>query len=177
MRKAAVFAAILALAGQAHAADLGKPKDLTPEQIMALPDPSKATCYVETSIAGTFLRDTREAQAGVGGGCDARLYNLIIGGGARADLSDWQNSASIFAKIGLVLNDGVNLLGTAEWKVPEFKLDRAGQLMLGAEAEVKLAIWNPNLWGFFGGQVAATKFGSLATKDDVVVRTGLRLKF
>lgn len=176
MRYLAAIAATL-LAVPALAADLGKPKDATLEQIMALPDPSKATCYVETSVAGTFLRDTREAQAGVGGGCDARLYNLIIGGGLRADLADWQNTASIFAKLGMVLNAGVHLYGTAEWKVPEFKLDKAGQLMLGAGTEVKLEIINPGLWLFTEAAVTAAKFGSAASKDDVAVRSGLRLRF
>lgn len=178
MRKLLIVAALL-LASPALAADLGKPKDMTFEDLLKAkaPQPQSTTCYVETSVAGTFLRDTREAQAGVGGGCDARLYNLIIGGGLRADLADWQNTASIFAKLGMVLNAGVNLYGTAEWKVPEFKLDKAGQLMLGAGTEVKLEIINPGLWLFTEAAVTAAKFGSAASKDDVAVRSGLRLRF
>lgn len=159
----------------AKAADKGAPA--TPAQIQALPSPQATTCYVETSAAGTFLRDTREAQAGIGGGCDAKLANLILGGGTRADLADWRNTGSVFAKLGVALNAGVTLYGLAEWKVPEWKIKDAGQLMLGGGTEVKLELVNPNLWLFAEGSFAAAKFGSAIAKDELSTRLGLRLKF
>ncbi|MEQ1670121.1 MAG: hypothetical protein ABL893_04600 [Hyphomicrobium sp.] len=169
------IAAALALALPAHAADKAGPP-ATFEQIVAARANSTA-CYVETSVTGVFLRDTREAQAGAGFGCEAKLFNLLIGGGLRADLSDWQNTGSIYMKLGVAINSGVNLYGLAEWKVPEWKVKDAGQLALGAGTEIKLELINPGLWFFTEGTIAATKFGPLATKDDIAARTGLRLKF
>ncbi len=160
----------------AKAADKGAPATL--EQIMALKDPSKSTCYLEASVAGTALKSApREAQGGIGGGCDAVLANLLIGGGIRADWADWRNAGSIFAKMGVMLNSGAAIYGIAEWKVPEWKIKDAGQLALGAGAELKLELINPNFWIFGEGTVAASKFGPLATKDDVTARIGARYKF
>lgn len=175
MRKvAAIAAAALALALPAQAADKGKPATL--EQLISAPGNPLAGCYVETSIAGTFLRSDREAQAGIGGGCDAILANLVIGGGIRADMADWRNTGSIFAKLGIKINNGATIYGLAEWKVPEWKVKDAGQLALGAGSELQLQLINPNLSIYAEGTFAATKFGT-ATKDDIATRLGLRYRF
>lgn len=184
MRKLLIVAALMTVGffdasrNTSFAADLGKPKDMTFEDLLKAkaPQPQSTTCYVETSVAGTFLRDTREAQAGIGGGCDAKLYNLIIGGGLRADISDWQNTGSVFMKLGVAINSANTIYGLAEWKVPEWKIDKAGQVAIGAGAELKLELINPGLWLFGESTFAATKWGQ-ATKDDLNVRTGLRLRF
>lgn len=177
MRKL-LIAAVLALSVPAHAADKNGPP-ATLDQILALESLKRPmTCNVELSAAGTFLKaGPREASGGFGGGCDVIAANLLIGAGLRADFADWRNSGSLFAKIGLVLNSGAHLYGLAEWKVPEWKVKDAGQLHLGAGGELKLEIVNPNLWIFTEGTIAATKFGPLATKDDIVVRTGARYRF
>lgn len=170
----AVAAALLA--SGALAADKGAPH-ATLDQMLLAPSQNRATCFVETSAAGVFLRDNREAQGGAGVGCDAKLYQLLIGGGVRADFSDWRNTGSIFARLGVYLNNGAVAYGIAEWKVPEWKVKDAGQLAIGAGAELKLDIINPGLWAFVEGTADATKFGAPATKDDVTTRLGLRLKF
>lgn len=168
-----VIAALIAV--PALAADKGKIATL--DDLIEKKSPNYTTCFVETSAAGVFLREAREAQGGAGVGCDAKLYNLLIGGGVRADFSDWRNTGSIFAKIGVFINNGAAVYGLAEWKVPEWKVKDAGQLALGAGAELKLDIINPGLWAFVEGTADATKFGSTATKDDITTRLGLRFKF
>lgn len=173
MRKLSLIAAVLALALPAHAADKGQPA--TFEDIIALRD-RPVSCYVETSVAGTFLRDTREAQAGIGGGCDVKAANLILGAGIRADFADWRNAGSLFAKLGVALNAGAIVYGLAEWKMPDWKPQDAGQLAIGAGGEVKLELLSPSLWLFSEGTFSATKWGQ-ATKDDVTGRVGLRFKF
>jgi len=85
MRKVAALTAILA-ASPALAADLGRPATLA--DIQSLPPPSLARCYAETSVTGTFLRTDRVASYGIGGGCDATLASLVIGGGLRGDWTD-----------------------------------------------------------------------------------------
>lgn len=167
--------AVAFLATSAHAADKGQPA--TFEQIMSLPERKAVTCYVETSVAGTFLRDDRQASAGIGGGCDAKLANLLIGGGVRADFAEWRNAGAIFAKLGVYLNNGVAAYGWAQWNVPKWKIKDAGQLMLGGGVEVKLDIINPNLSAFGETGVVASKYGSGVGKDDLQSRLGLRLKF
>jgi len=178
MRKALVFAAILlALSGcRSAAADLGKPA--TFEDIIALKGASPARCYVETSVAGTFLRADRQANVGIGGGCDLTLANMVLGGGIRGDWKDGAGTAagSIFAKLGIAINNGAVIYGLAEWKVPEWKIKDAGQLGLGGGAELSLNIINPKISIFTEGTWAASKFGT-ATKDDVNARVGLRYKF
>lgn len=169
----AAIAGILALATPALAADKGAPATI--EQIIAARD-RPATCHVEASASGTFLRDNREAQFGAGLGCDVILANLLLGGGFRADFADWRNTGSVFVKLGISINNGAHLYGIGEWKVPEWKVKDAGQLAVGAGAELKLDIINPNLWGFAEGTYAATKWGT-ATKDDLNTRIGIRYKF
>lgn len=177
MRKALVFAAILAAALPVQAADKGAPP-ATVEDIIALRNTSLARCYVETSVAGTFLRAEREASAGIGGGCDATLANLVIGAGVRGDWKDGAGTAagSIFAKLGVAINNGATVYGLAEWKIPEWKIKDAGQLAIGAGAEISLNVINPNLSIFSEATYAATKWGT-ASKDDANVRAGLRYKF
>jgi hypothetical protein len=172
---AAAFITLGLTAYGSMAADLGKPATL--DQILALPDRKASTCYVEASAAGTYMQSSREAQAGIGGGCDAILANLVIGGGIRADFADWRNAGSVFAKIGLVINSGAHIYGLAEWKVPEWKPSAAGQLMLGVGSEIKVEIINPNLWLFGEFSAAASKFGPAVAKDDVGVRIGARYRF
>lgn len=169
-----VIAALIA--SPALAADKGQPH-VTLDQMLLAPTPSRATCFVETSAAGVFLRDDRQAQGGAGVGCDAKLYQLLVGGGVRADFSGWRNTGSVFARVGVFINNGAVVYGLAEWKVPEWKVRDAGQLALGAGAELKLDIVHPGLWAFAEGTADATKFGATATKDDVTTRLGLRLKF
>lgn len=176
MRKLPILAAFLALASPAVAADKGKPP-ATLDDLLKDRAPNYTTCFVETSATGVFLRDNREAQFGAGVGCDARLYNLLIGGGVRADFSDWRNTGSIFARVGMFINNGAVVYGLAEWKVPEWKVKDAGQLAIGAGAELKLEILAPGLWAFAEGTADATKFGPAATKDDVTARVGVRYKF
>lgn len=173
MRKL-LIAAVLALAPAAHAADKGAPATL--EQIMSLPDKRTVSCYLETSVAGTFLRDDREASAGIGGGCDVAVASILIGGGIRADFADWRDAGSIFAKIGLALNAGSIIYGLAEWKVPDWRPQDAGQLAVGGGLEVKLEPINPSLWLFGEGTYAAETWGQ-TTADDVTGRLGVRWKF
>lgn len=175
MRYASSIAAIF-VALPVHAADLGKPATL--EDIIALrAKDQSATCYVESSVSGTFLRNDRQAQAGFGGGCDIKLANLLIGGGLRADFADWRDNGSVFVKIGMVINSGADIYGTAGYKIAGWKLKDAGQLMLGAGAELKLEIVNPNLWVFGEAAIAATKFGAAVEKDEIETKIGLRYKF
>lgn len=169
-----VIAALIA--APALAADKGKPA-ASLDDLLKPANPNSTACYVETSVTGVFLRSDRQAQGGAGLGCDAKLYNLLIGGGMRADWSDWRDTGSVFARVGMYVNSGVALYGLAEWKVPAWKIRDAGQLALGAGTEIKLELINPNLWIFTEGTIAATKFGPTATKDDIAARTGLRLKF
>jgi len=170
----AVAAALLA--SGALAADKGG-KVATLDDLLRDRSPNYTTCFVETSATGVFLRDDRQVQGGAGVGCDARLYNLLVGGGLRADFADFRNTGSIFARIGIFINNGAVVYGLAEWKVPEWQPRDAGQLALGAGAELKLDIIAPGLWAFAEGTADATKFGSTATKDDVTARVGLRYKF
>lgn len=176
MRYASAIAAIL-VALPVQAADLGKPATLA--DIQSLPPPSLARCYAETSVTGTFLRTDRVASYGIGGGCDATLANLVIGGGLRGDWTDGAGIAvgSVFAKLGIAINNGATLYGLAEWKVPDWKIKDAGQLALGAGGELSLSIINPNLSLFAEGTVGAAKFGATATKDDVNTRLGLRYRW
>lgn len=176
MRKMIALAALaLALSGcKASAADKG---EMTLDQFLNTPAKKLGGCFVESSVVGTFLRADREAQGGIGGGCDAVLANLILGAGIRADWADWRNAGSIFAKLGVKINNGVDVYGLAEWKIPEWKVRDAGQLAIGAGTEIKLDIINPALSMFGEGTVAATKFGTAATKDDVTARFGLRYRF
>jgi len=176
MRKLPILAAFLALSTSAIAADKGKPS-ASLDELLKPANPNSTACYVETSVTGVFLRSDRQAQGGAGLGCDAKLYNMLIGGGLRADFADWRNTGSVFAKVGFYLNSATALYGLAEWKVPEWKVRDAGQLALGAGAELKLEIVNPQLWLFLEGTADATKFGATATKDDVTARTGIRFKF
>jgi hypothetical protein len=165
----------LAFAPVAHAADKGKPATLA--DIMALPErPASVSCYVETSVAGTFLRDDRQASAGIGGGCDTRIAALILGGGIRADFSDFRDAGSIFARIGLPLNSGATVYGLAEWKMPGWSPKDTGQLAIGGGGEVKLDLLSPNMWLFSEATYAASKWGQ-TTADDVTGRLGLRWKF
>lgn len=175
MRYVAALAVIFA-ATPALGADKGKPA--TFQDIIALQDPRPTRCYVETSVAGTFLRADRQASAGIGGGCDVTLANMVIGAGIRGDWADGKGNAagSIFAKLGISINNGAVVYGLAEWKIPEWKVKDAGQLGIGGGAELSLSIINPNLSVFGEGVFAASKFG-LATKDDVTTRLGLRYRF
>lgn len=175
-----VAAAAVAFAAPCHrasAADKGGKAATLDDLLKDRASPNSTACFVETSVTGVFLRSDRQAQGGAGVGCDAKLYNLLIGGGVRADFSDWRDSGSLFAKVGMYVNSGVALYGLAEWKVPAWKIRDAGQLALGAGTEIKLELINPNLWIFTEGTIAATKFGPTATKDDIAARTGLRFKF
>jgi hypothetical protein len=175
MRKLPIIAAFLAFAAPALAADKGKPEAKL-EHLLA-PQTSATTCYVETSVTGVFLRSTREAQAGGGVGCEAKLYNLLIAGGIRADASDWRNTGSINARIGLFLNNGANAYVWASWNVPEWKVKQAGEAMVGAGAELKLDIINPHLRAFLESGVAASKFGTDGQKDAIETRLGFRYAF
>lgn len=174
MRKMIALAA-LAFAIPAHAADKGRPHATLDQVLLSAPRP--VTCFVETSVAGTFLKADREAIAGIGGGCDAQLANLILGGGIRADWGDLKNTGSIFAKLGVSINNGAIVYGLAEWKVPEWKPAQAGQLAIGAGLEIKLDIINPNLSGFVEGTHSALKWGAGATVDDTNIRLGARYRF
>lgn len=175
MRKLLIIAAAALLAAPAIAAD--KSKVATLDDLIEKRSPNHTACYVETSVTGVFLRSTREAQAGGGAGCEAKLYNLLIAGGMRADASDWRNTASINARIGLFLNNGANAYVWASWNVPEFKVKQAGEAMVGAGAELKLDIINPHLRAFIESGVAASKFGTEGQKDAIETRLGFRYAF
>jgi hypothetical protein len=175
MRKVSLIAAALvALALPAYAADKGPPASL--DQIMSLPDRKAVSCYLETSVAGIFLRTDREASAGIGGGCDAHVANLIIGAGIRADFADWRDAGSIYARLGLALNAGAIIYGVAEWRMPDWRPQDIGQLAIGGGVELKLEPINPNLWLFSEGTYAAETWGK-APADDITGRIGLRFKF
>ena len=175
MRYLAAIAGILALASPALAADKGAPATL--EQILAMPDRKAATCHVQASAAGTFLRDNREAQFGAGLGCDVILANMILGSGVRAEFADFRNTSSVFAKMGLVVNSGANLYLLASWNVKDLRARQAGQGRFGAGAEMKMEFINPGLWIFAEGEAPFTKFGPGFEKDELNIRTGIRLKF
>jgi hypothetical protein len=175
MRKLPIIAAFLALATPAMAADKGKVATL--DDLIEKRSPTHTACYVETSVTGVFLRSTREAQAGGGLGCEAKLYNLLIAGGMRADASDWRNTASINARVGVYLNNGANAYVWASWNVPDFKIKQAGEAMVGAGAELKLDIINPQLRAFLESGVAASKFGTEGQKDAIENRFGFRFAF
>lgn len=134
-------------------------------------------CYAETSVAGTFLASgPREATGGIGGGCDVALGKATLGAGIRADWLDL-TSGSLFGKLGIAINPHASVYALAVWSVPDWKLTKAGQLQLGAGAELSLASLVPNTSAFVEATSAVSKFGPLATRDDVIVRLGLRYRF
>lgn len=173
MRYIAAIAAIFT-ALPAVAADKGAPATL--DQILAMePFKRPVACYVEASATGVSLKDDREAQGGLGGGCDLTLANLVLGGGIRADFADWRNNGSIFMKFGVAINQGANAYLIGEWKVPEWKVDKAGQLMIGGGADIRLSIINDRLRAFGEVTTEASKFGALADKHEWNGRIGFKL--
>lgn len=174
MRYLAAIAAIFT-AFPALAADKGAPATI--DQIMALPASKAATCHVQASAAGTFLRDNREALFGAGLGCDVILANMILGAGVRAEFADFRNTSSVFAKLGLVVNSGANIYLLASWNVEDLRANKAGQGRFGAGAEMKMEFISPGLWVFAEGEAPFTKFGPGFEKDEINVRTGIRIKF
>ena len=158
----------------AMGADLAKPA--TPKQIAELPLPSMQGCYVEASAAGTFLRaGNRDAIGGIGGGCDAILSGILLGGGLRADFGD-ATAGSVFAKLGVMVNSSLALYGLAEWKVPDWKIKDAGQASIGAGLETRIQ-WVDGLSLFAEGTTSVSKSGPNTTTDDVQVRLGARRRF
>lgn len=178
MRKAAATAAILALAipgCPAKSADLGGPP-ATFEQILAVrAQPALRGCYVESGIAGTFLKaGPRQAQGSIGGGCDITAGLLTVGAGIRADWGDW-TAGSLFAKAGLFVNPNMALYGLGEWRVRDWKVKDAGQLQLGAGVET--TVFFSGLSAYAETTASVAKFGPAASRDDVLVRLGARYRF
>tara|TARA_R110000868_G_scaffold317799_1_gene578593 strand:- start:461 stop:1003 length:543 start_codon:yes stop_codon:yes gene_type:complete len=178
MRYAAALAVILAATPVTPVlgADKGAPPATLDDLLSLRAKAPLAGCYGELSMAGTFVAaGSRDAQAGVGGGCDRVVGNTIVGAGIRADFGDFK-SGSLFAKAGFTVNPNaaVYLLGT--YAVNDWKLKYAGQFNLGAGAELSIASLVPNTNLFVEGTTAVSKFGPLATKDDVVVRFGARIR-
>lgn len=138
-------------------------------------DTTLSRCYVETSVAGTFLRaGDREATGSIGGGCDFAVNDMVLGAGIRGDFGDIQSGAA-FVKLGYALNPHLTAYGLAAWVVPEWKIKDAGALHLGAGAETSVqAIKGLSL--FAEASAAAAKTGT-ATRDDVLIRGGLRFRF
>lgn len=161
MRNISLIAAALMLAAPAHADEM----------------PSLKGCFAETSVAGTFLAaGSRDAQAGVGGGCDTIIGNMIVGAGVRADFMDFK-SGSLFGKFGVMLNPLASVYALAAWSVPDWKIKQAGQLQLGAGAELSITSLLPSTSVFVEAATSISKFGPAATKDDVIVRLGARYRF
>lgn len=175
---AAAFAAVLALlCVPVMAADKGAPATFNDLLGMKAWKSPLAGCYAETSVAGTFLAaGPREGTVGIGGGCDTVLDKVILGAGVRADWVDLK-SGSLFAKLGVTLNPSASVYGLVVWAVPDWKIDKAGQLQLGAGAELSIASLLPNTSLFAEGTAAVSKFGPAATKDDVQTRLGVRYRF
>lgn len=135
-----------------------------------------AGCYGETSVAGTFLaQGSRDAQAGIGGGCDTKLGKALVGGGIRADFMDFK-SGSLFAKLGLEINPHTSIYALGVYGIPDWKVKSSGQFSLGAGSELSITSLVPNTSLFVEGTTAISKFGPLATKDDVAVRLGARYR-
>ncbi len=167
------------IGSQTHAADLGKPAaPATFEQILAMRDKQPLTgCYAETSVAGTYLRaGDRNAQGGIGGGCDIIVSGITMGTGIRADWGD-VTTGSVFAKLGIAVNANLALYGIAELRSLDWKIKDSGQLQLGAGVETSLSIISPSLSAFLEGTTSVSKFGPTATKDDVLIRLGARVRF
>lgn len=174
MRGMPILAAFLALASPALAADKGKPeakldhllKDTTP----------LGSCALEVSGSGVIIRNDREAQYGAGIGCDAKLFNLLVGGGIRGDFSDWRDVGSVHMRMGVYLNNGATVYGIGTFKIPEWNPKNAGQFGIGLGTEIKLDIINPNASMFIEGTIDASKYGSAAFKDEAVIRFGGKYK-
>lgn len=174
MRYLAAIAAILT-AFPALAADKGAPP-ATLDQLLAMePFKRPVACYVEASATGVSLRDNREAQGGIGGGCDVTLAKLVLGAGIRADFADWRNQGSVFMKFGVAVNGSTTAYFIGEWKVPEWKIDKAGQMMIGGGADTRLSIINDRLRVFGELTTEASKFGALADKHEWAGRIGFKL--
>lgn len=157
MRKVLACAALIAL--PAHAQDM----------------PSLKGCYVETSVAGTFLAaGPREGQLGAGLGCDTRIDLIVLGGGIRGDFGDFK-SGSAYAKLGFALNPHLHLYGLGEWKVPDWKIRSAGQLHIGAGVETSV-LFN-GVSAFLEGTTSLAKFGPAAANEDIAIRLGARYRF
>lgn len=178
MKHIPLIAALLAFSAPALAADLNKP-DATFEDILRMRGVTSplSGCFVETSVAGTFLREgSRDAQAGIGGGCDTKLGNAIVGAGIRADFMDLK-SGSLFGKLGFLVNPSTSIYALASWSVPDWEIKNAGQLNLGAGSEMSIANLVPNTSLFVEGTTSVSKFGPAASRDDVSVRLGARYRF
>lgn len=159
MRKVAAITAMLVLATPA----LGQ--DLT----------ALNGCYLESSVAGTFLAaGDRQSQGSIGAGCDVAAGMVTIGGGIRADWGDW-TSGSLFGKAGLFVNPNLALYGLGEWRVRDWRIKDAGQLQLGAGVETT-AFFN-GISAFAEATTSVAKFGPSAARDDVLIRLGARYRF
>lgn len=164
MRKVlvATAAAFLALAATSH--------------IARAQDATLKGCWVETSVAGTFLRTgPREATGSIGGGCDLTLDKLVVGAGIRADFGDDIKAGALFGKLGLAINPSTHVYALVSWNVPDWKVKDAGQLHLGLGAETQFMLKGFSL--FSEATTAVSKFGPAATRDDIQVRVGARYRF
>jgi hypothetical protein len=179
MRKLTAIAITAALAtgaagcfAKAIAADLGKPA--TVEQIAKMPPPSPFQgCFVEASVAGTFLAAGDRVGAGaVGMGCLAKIPGtIIIGGGIRQEIGNSVNSGEIFGRFGFKLNDHVDLYVPLIWKAPNWSVANTGSLNVGLGVETNA--FSDNITLFAEGATAVAQIGS-ATKDDITTRVGIR---
>lgn len=173
MRKA-IVAAFLALAAPALAADKGKPEAKLDHLLKGTTQ--LGSCSLEVSGSGVIIRNDRQGQYGAGVGCDTRLYNLLIGGGIRADFSDWRDVGSVYMRMGVYLNNGAAVYGIGTYKMPKWDPKAAGQFGIGLGTEIKLDIVNPNASMFIEGTMDASKYGTASFKDEAVIRAGVNYK-
>lgn len=174
---AAAFAALGLTSQLARPADLGTPATL--DQIMAMGGPASTLtrCFVEGAAVGTFLvAGDRQAHGSIGVGCDMAVSAVSIGASIRADLGDSRH-LGLAARLGYAINPHVTAYGLAEWRIPDFEIANAGSLHLGAGLESAVSNLVRGLSVFGEASVAAAKFGSAATRDDVSTRAGLRYRF
>lgn len=168
--------AFLALVPRAVAADLDKPATLD-EIIAMVPSPAGLNnCFIEASAAGNFLTvGERKATGAVGAGCDWPLMKAISAGlGLRANFGEMQSGSAQF-RLGLDVNPGLKIYPFLSWDWSNWQAWDVGQLYVGGGAETSLGTSNMSV--FVEGSTAVSKAGTEVTRDDVVIRGGLRYRF
>ena len=162
---AVAFAAFVAgaamIALPANAADKGSPPPATLDQIIS--GSNLKGCYIESSIAGTYLRSDRAAIAGIGGGCDAVLANMVIGAGIRANWGDLANTQQRLARVGQAGNGALNavLAGQAGQNAANATADMAGRAQMSARDRALRAL---EASAGLAGDVRGQDFGEAAAR-------------
>jgi len=166
------------IAGAGWAADKGGPATVaTLDDIIKLPPAQGLTgCFAEINMAGNFLViGDRKATGGIGAGCDIRIAKALSWGmGFRADFGE-QRSGSGQIRLGFDVNSGLKLYPFAEWRWSNWQAFDVGQVYVGGGAETSLL--DSKTSAFVEGSTAVGKAGPNVTRDDIVVRFGVRQRF